>query len=75
MIPDHVTEAFFRGEPSASIAFVINSTVRVLRGPRAGTVGSVVSLTAIQPEATYVVEDRDGRDLVAVQSDLEPFSD
>jgi len=67
---DH--DRFFSGKADDRIQFVINDGVRIIRGPNARKLGAVVSLQAITPETTYLVELGDGSgDVDVPQSDLE----
>lgn len=73
IIPSNDDHArFYSGRADDRIQYVINDGVRIVRGPNAGKLGAVVSLQAITPEATYLVEVGDGSgDVNVLQSDLE----
>ncbi|WP_041531234.1 hypothetical protein [Syntrophotalea carbinolica] len=67
---DH--DKFYSGKADDRIQFVINDGVRIIRGPNAGKVGAVISLQAVNPETTYLVELGDGSgDIDVPQSNLE----
>lgn len=53
------------------VAFRFGDEVRVGSGERAGDVGRVVALMAVEPAPTYMVEFPDGRSEGAAESDLE----
>jgi len=54
------------------VAFRFNDAVRVKAGEHAGEMGSVVSLLALEPTPTYVVElSLSGKSLTLAQSQLE----
>ena len=54
------------------VAFRFNDAVRVKAGEHAGEIGSVVSLLALEPTPTYVVElSLSGKSLTLAQSQLE----
>ena len=55
-IPKETEDRFFAGQRSSDVQFVINDTVRITGGPRAGTEAAVISITAIEPEVVYLVE-------------------
>jgi hypothetical protein len=55
------------------VAFKFNDAVRIKSGEHAGEMGSVVSLLAVEPMPTYVVElSLSGKSLTLTQSQLEP---
>jgi hypothetical protein len=55
------------------VAFRFNDAVRIKSGEHAGEMGSVVSLLAVEPMPTYVVElSLSGKSLTLTQSQLEP---
>jgi hypothetical protein len=74
VIPDHLIEAFFRGEATEGIRFGVNAAVRVSKGPHAGANGSVISLEQLDPEPVFLIELGDGSDLLIAQSDLEEIT-
>ncbi len=53
------------------VAYGFGNEVRVKSGGRAGEVGRVVALLAVEPQPEYVVEYPDGRSITAAESDLE----
>jgi len=54
------------------VAFRFNDVVRIKAGEHAGETGSVVSLLAVEPMPTYVVElSLSGKSLTLAQSQLE----
>ena len=54
------------------VAFKFNDAVRIKAGEHAGEIGSVVSLLAVEPMPTYVVElSLSGKSLTLGQSQLE----
>jgi hypothetical protein len=54
------------------VAFRFNDAVRIKSGEHAGEMGSVVSLLAVEPMPTYVVElSLSGKSLSLTQSQLE----
>ena len=54
------------------VAFRFNDAVRIKVGEHAGEMGSVVSLLAVEPTPTYVVElSLSGKSLTLAQSQLE----
>ncbi len=54
------------------VAFKFHDAVRIRAGEHAGEMGSVVSLLAVEPMATYVVElSLSGKSLTLTQSQLE----
>jgi hypothetical protein len=54
------------------VAFKFNDAVRIKAGEHAGEMGSVVSLLAVEPMPTYVVElSQSGKSLTLGQSQLE----
>jgi hypothetical protein len=57
-------------EPVEGVAFLLNDSVRVTAGPRAGWRGSVISLVEITPHPVYIVELSDGQDVKLSQADL-----
>ena len=55
-IPTEVTDRFYAGARTEAVQFVINDSVRVKSGPHAGRTGAVVSIVALDPETTFLVE-------------------
>ena len=54
-----------------SVAYSPGNKVRLKTGERAGEVGRVVALLAIEPQPDYIIEYHDGRSKRAVESDIE----
>jgi hypothetical protein len=54
-----------------NVAYRFDNKVRLKTGERAGEVGRIVALLAIEPQPDYVIEYPDGRSKRAVESDIE----
>ncbi len=71
VISKEINDAFFRGERSEKIKYVINDTIEVTNGQHKGIEGAVISVETLAPEVTYIVECFDGTgDIVIPQKNL-----
>jgi hypothetical protein len=71
IIPSEINDAFFRGDRSERINYVINDTVEVTQGAYKRREGAIISIKSIEPETCYIVECFDGTgDIVIRQRDL-----
>ena len=69
---DNIDDAWFRGKPIEGILFRLNDAVSVIGGPHQGKGGAVISVSAMEPEPRYRVEDGvTGHDMDVRQADLE----
>ncbi|XAL99354.1 hypothetical protein OT109_17460 [Phycisphaeraceae bacterium D3-23] len=67
---DH--NAWFEGESPPGGRFHHNDSVRILSGPHAGSFGSLISVEALDPEPTYLVELASGKgDVLQADSTLD----
>ena len=72
IIPNEVNDAFFSGQRSEKIKYIINDTVLVTQGSYKGKEGAVISIEKTEPEVFYIVEVLDGTgDIVVTQNSLE----
>ena len=72
IIPNEVNDAFFSGQRSEKIKYIINDTVLVTQGSYKGKEGAVISIEKTEPEVIYIVEVLDGTgDIVVPQNSLE----
>ena len=55
-IPNETQARFFAGQRTDHVRFVIHDTVIIKEGERAGTEAAVISITALDPEVTFLVE-------------------
>jgi hypothetical protein len=53
------------------VAYSFGNKVRLKAGERAGEVGRIVALLAVEPQPDYVIEYPDGRSERAEESDIE----
>lgn len=56
MVPEALERAFFAGERTETVLFVLNDSVRVVSGTHDGRLGSVIALLAVDPRTEYLVE-------------------
>jgi transcription antitermination factor NusG len=63
-------QAFLNRESIASVEYQHNDYVRVIDGQYKGITGSLISLEAVAPEPTYLVELEEGGDVKVRQSQL-----
>ena len=54
-----------------SVTYSFDDAVRLKSGERAGEVGRIVALLAIDPAPDYIIEFPDGRSARAIESDIE----
>nr|WP_319492529.1 KOW motif domain-containing protein [uncultured Desulfobacter sp.] len=59
-IPKEIDEAFYLGQRSDQVKFVINDTVHVISGKHKGKESAVISINTIAPDVTYILENLDG---------------
>ena len=63
---------WFSSRPIPGVAFGLNDSVQIKSGENAGALATVISLVALEPEPTYMVElGSGGDDMAVVESDLE----
>jgi hypothetical protein len=70
-IPDEIQDAFYAGNRSEIVKFVINDAVEVVTGDHAGKLCAVISIQQLEPEVVYLVEHgKDGSSIIVPQSAL-----
>jgi hypothetical protein len=63
---------WFNSQPIPGVAFGLNDSVRIKSGEHAGELAAVISLAALEPTPTYIVElSSGGGDIAVAESDLE----
>jgi len=68
-------DRWLAGERVSGVAFAHHDAVRIAAGPRAGAMGSIALLLAVEPEPVYLVELASGGGDVRVrQSALQPLA-
>ena len=55
-VPDWMDAAFYAQQRSERVPLVINDTVEIVSGPNAGAEAAVISIVAIRPNLSFVVE-------------------
>lgn len=55
-VPKHIDDAFYSGTRSPDVPLVINDSVQITDGSYSGRGGAVISIEAIQPVMTLLVE-------------------
>ena len=63
-------QAFLAGQSIQGLTYAHNDYVRIVEGPHAGTSGSLVSLLALDPEPTFIIELESGTDAEVLQSEV-----
>ena len=61
-IPNEIHDAFYAAKRSTIFPLAVNDVVTVLKGRKPGEKAAVVSIQAIEPSVTYLVEYGDGSD-------------
>jgi hypothetical protein len=64
-------EGLWENGSLSNVSYRFGHAVRLKTGERAGEVGRIVALLAVEPQPYYVIEFPDGRSENAVQSDIE----
>jgi transcription antitermination factor NusG len=72
-IPSEAIERFYRGERNSAVRFTVNDSVRITSGEHEGRTGAVISIVAMEPQVTLLVEPSGPPygDLHVAQPDLE----
>jgi hypothetical protein len=70
-VPDEIEAAFYSGDLSKGVFFRLNDYVLILDKNHSGKNGSVISIVTMEPEATYLIELEDGRDVEINQSQIQ----
>jgi len=71
MISIEIQDSFFSGIKTVEMHYTINDAVTVVSGNNTGAVGSVISITEIEPELKYLIETSAGKDIEVKQSNLQ----
>ncbi|HEX9953170.1 MAG TPA: hypothetical protein VGB53_15475 [Rubricoccaceae bacterium] len=58
-----INALWFAEQLVPGVRFRLNDAVRIVSGPASGAEGSVISLDALEPEPTYLVELSGGADV------------
>lgn len=71
IIPNEINDAFFAGQRSDRIKFVINDTVLITSGEYIGKEAAVISIVELEPEVVYLLETFDGTgDITVSQNEI-----
>ncbi len=68
-IPKEINDAFYTGNRSEKIKYVINDTVKITDGEYKGKEAAVISVESIEPNVSFLLETFDGTgDIIVTQS-------
>ena len=70
MITEVLNRAFYEGRRSMELPLVLNDAVTVIAGTRSGASACIIAPQTIQPEASYLIEYKDGSSEVRLLRDL-----
>lgn len=66
-----LAQAFLNHSPIPGVRFEHNEYVKIIRGEHVGEKGSLVTVLALTPEPSFVLELETGRDVKVLQSEIE----
>ena len=70
--PVDVLERWMAGDSLPGVAYALNDSVRITKGPHRGELGAVITLLQLSPDPVYHVElGSDGNTIQFSQSELE----
>lgn len=69
-VPAEMDAAFYAGHRTQEVPFAINDAVVIVAGPNAGRRGAVISIEAMSPTVTILVETGEGEDVLVPVSSL-----